>query len=110
MEVSKEKCEPGLEDFLEDFLKDRRSETIALKSALADESKNSEEVCEDLRKIGHKWKGFAAPYGFMGLIEFSQELSRLKDDFKADTAEEILSRVETYLNEKESQLKREGHV
>jgi chemotaxis protein histidine kinase CheA len=110
MDVREEKCEPGLEEFLGEFLRDRQSETTQLKSLLSEQAKAEEEVREELRKVGHRWKGFAAPYGFHGLIELSHEISSLNENFDCDKAQNILTRVDEYLNEKESQLKREGHV
>lgn len=59
---------PGFEVFHQEFLTERKAELILLWSAL---ERHDFEV---LGQMGHKWKGFSAPYGFQELAELAIKL------------------------------------
>ena len=58
----------GLEGHYHEFLESREAELSDLKKALAENDFTS------MMTLGHKWKGFSAPYGFGQLALLAAEL------------------------------------
>lgn len=99
MNLSKEICEPGLEEFLQEFLSDRKEEVSLLVG------QNIADVQSSARDIGHKWQGFSRPYGFLYLEGLGQRLCDAAKDLNQISFEDILSEAKDYLNQKEEILK-----
>jgi len=98
MNLSKEVCEPGLEEFLLEFLSDRKKEFLSLKG------QHIADVQIMAREIGHKWQGFSRPYGFMELEKLGHLLCDASKECSQSSFEEILEETQNYLNLKEETL------
>ena len=62
--IKLEKAMEGLEEFQSDFIKDRQAELAKV---------DPTDLLE-LSQLSHKWKGFAAPYGFHYLEKIALEI------------------------------------
>ncbi|MCR9204885.1 MAG: hypothetical protein NXH75_09925 [Halobacteriovoraceae bacterium] len=100
MDLSDEKCEPGMEEFLGEFLTDRKNELKNLKNC------DIKEVADDARQIGHKWTGFSRPYGFFRLESLGENLRNAGRDQDQVLFEQALIGIEEYLDEKEKALRK----
>ena len=93
-----EKPEEGLEDFLEDFIVNRRKDV----ELMADFFEKNQ--YEDVKKILHKWEGFAEPYGFGGLRHFSSQIRTVIKLHKSELFGKIHQEIKDYLDYKEQSL------
>lgn len=98
-DLSHEKAEPGLEQFCQEFLTDREDEYQLLIKALADSN------FEDMRSLGHKWKGFCTPYGFNLLGELAAKLEVASEQSNKSECQNIISSMSEYLTQKRESLK-----
>src|SRR5690554_1428319 len=90
--------EEGLEEYLENFLDKRRSDLDEMKTWY---EKND---MENVKKILHKWEGFAEPYGFGGLRVFSGQVRASIQLQKPELFEKICTQLQAYLLYKERTL------
>jgi HPt (histidine-containing phosphotransfer) domain-containing protein len=86
-----EVCLPGFEQFQAEFLNTRREEMISLYSALKDLDYVT------LEKQCHKWRGFAAPYGFQELALLANDLEEQALSKNTQGCDAVLKRIADYL-------------
>lgn len=84
---------PGFEVFHQDFLSERKAELNLLRSAL----KASD--FKALVQMGHKWKGFCAPYGFQELAELASNLEAAALESNESLCSDLLSDISAYLGD-----------
>lgn len=87
----RETPEKILEPFVADFIKDRNQEIAGLEDSL------DQNDWEALRKTGHRWKGFCAPYGFGGLEDLSIELEKGAETESQTDCANTLKAIKSYL-------------
>lgn len=90
--------EEGLEEYLESFIETRKQDLEDIKENYV---KNN---IENVKKILHKWEGYAEPYGFGGLRVFSAQLRACLNLQKPAVFEKIYTRIGAYLLYKEKTL------
>lgn len=83
----------GFEVFHQDFLNERKQELKLLRTALDGQD------FKTLGQMGHKWKGFSAPYGFQELAELSVKLEAAAQDASATKCLELLQEIDAYLGD-----------
>lgn len=91
-DLSKEEIPKPLLSLIPEFIVDRKKELEDMLNAIRD--------FEFQRKMAHKWKGFAAPYGFPFLEEMSKALSEASKSENEAEVEEILLVTKNYIEEK----------
>lgn len=91
-----EKPLEGLESFYDEFILNREAETIELEQHLTQNNFIA------LAKMAHKWKGFAAPYGFGHLATIAEELETAATHHDPLKSRELLISVKKYLAHKRS--------
>lgn len=90
--------EDGLEEYIESFIASRKKDLSEIKDYFAkDEFSN-------VKKILHKWEGFAEPYGFGGLRTFSTQIRTCIQLHKPELFEKIYIQIQAYLCYKERTL------
>jgi HPt (histidine-containing phosphotransfer) domain-containing protein len=82
---------PGFEVFHDEFLAERKLELNHLRAAL-----DSRDF-KVLAQMGHKWKGFCAPYGFQELSELSVKLEAAANDSNEQLCWASLDQIQAYL-------------
>lgn len=97
-DVTNEAAENGLEEFVMEFLTDRESELAQLRGGI----EQADFVA--LKKLAHRWKGFSAPYGFVGLGVLSRELEAYAEDGKSEQCQQVSVEIESYLSAKRDHL------
>lgn len=90
--------EEGLEEYAEGFIASRRKDVEELKAYY----ENNDQ--ENVKKILHKWEGFAEPYGFGGLRTFSTQIRACLQLQKNEVFEKIYTNLNDYLDYKQSTL------
>lgn len=93
-----ESPEEGLEEYLETFLSRRFDDLENIKENFV---KNDH---SNVKKILHKWEGFAEPYGFGGLRVFSTQLRACMQLQKNELFEKIYTQIHAYLRYKEKTM------
>lgn len=87
----------GLEDYYEEFLTSRETEFKELQNAL------SQSDFATVMALGHKWKGFCAPYGFGHLGHLAAELEEAARHSSMDTCQALTQEIREYLSFKKTQ-------
>lgn len=85
---------PGLESYYNEFLANRINELGEIRQAL--KVKNFR-IASD---YAHKWKGFAAPYGFGVLGQLAQDIEKCLERAEIDHCEILIDEAEVYLTNK----------
>lgn len=92
--VETEKPMEGLEQFEAEFLEDRQKECEYLHTF------HEKGDLDAIAKMAHKWKGIAAPYGFVALEQLSKDLEASCRENNLDDCLKIINMVESYLKDK----------
>ncbi len=82
----------GLEVHYQDFLASREAELSDLKKALAENDFSS------MMALGHKWKGFSAPYGFGQLALLATELEEAARSNSLEQCHVLTLEIAEYLS------------
>lgn len=93
-----EQADPALVEFIPGFQENRKKEVIELKGLLGHEDFTG------MQKLGHNWKGFSRPYGYLALEKMGialEQAARAKD---LPRCREIFQQFLFYINEKEARL------
>ncbi|MCO4754674.1 MAG: Hpt domain-containing protein [Bacteriovoracaceae bacterium] len=90
--------EAGLEEYLETFIQSRRKDLEELRESFVKSD------LENVKKILHKWEGYAEPYGFGGLRTFSTRFRTLMQLHKTELSVKICDDTKEYLDYKESTM------
>ena len=86
----------GLEGHYQEFLGTREAELSDLKKALAENDFTS------IMGLGHKWKGFSAPYGFGQLALLAAELEEAARSSSLDQCHDLTQDIAEYLSFKKN--------
>lgn len=91
--------DPNLIDFLNGFQENRKKEIAVLKRLL------EEKDFDGMRKMGHNWKGFSRPYGYIALETLGKmlEAAALQNDLSQ--CQSLFQQFVNYINEKEVRLR-----
>lgn len=87
----------GLEGYYQEFLATREAEFNELQMAL------SRSDFAAVMALGHKWKGFSAPYGFGHLGRLAAELEDSARSSSMDTCQTLTQEIREYLSFKKTQ-------
>ncbi|MBC77649.1 MAG: hypothetical protein CME64_16710 [Halobacteriovoraceae bacterium] len=90
--------EDGLEDYLESFIESREQDLKDIRASL------KEDNFQNVKKILHKWEGYAEPYGFGGLRTFASRFRAAIGLGKVEICFKICDDTKEYIEYKESQL------
>lgn len=90
--------EVGLEDYLETFIESRKKDLGEIENSL------SEDDYQNVKKILHKWEGYAEPYGFGGLRVFASRFRAAMNLGKSEICLKLCNDTRDYIVYKESQL------
>lgn len=90
--------EEGLEEYAESFISSRRKDLEDMRAFFVNND------IENVKKILHKWEGFAEPYGFGGLRTFSTQTRTLIKLQKTELFEKLYTQIQAYLLYKEQTL------
>jgi HPt (histidine-containing phosphotransfer) domain-containing protein len=85
---------PGLEVYYDEFLVSRKEEFIALMSAFDGND------FVTIGKLAHKWRGFAAPYGFGELAVIATELELCAEKAMLAECGSLIEEARDYLGSK----------
>ncbi|HAG90894.1 MAG TPA: hypothetical protein DCL41_03440 [Bdellovibrionales bacterium] len=99
---SEETPDPTLVDFLERFQENRKKELSDYKTHLENQDFQS------LQKLGHNWKGFSRPYGYVALEKMGKTLEQFAKNSDLQGCQEIFEEFLLYINEKELRLAQES--
>ena len=92
--VENEKPMEGLEQFQGEFLTDREKECEYLHSF------HEQGDIDAIAKMAHKWKGIAAPYGFVALEQLSKDLEAACRESDLNNCLRTIKMIESYLEDK----------
>ena len=87
----------GLEVYYVEFLGSREAELSDLKQALCRNDFTS------IMGLGHKWKGFCAPYGFGQLAHLAAELEEAARNNSLEGCNDLTQEIAEYLSFKKDQ-------
>ena len=86
----------GLEGLYHEFLESREAELSDLKKAIAENDFTS------IIGLGHKWKGFSAPYGFGQLALLATELEEAARGQSIEQCNLLTQEIAEYLSFKKN--------
>lgn len=86
------RVDADLEDLIPEFLENRKKDLQHLRELL--EKKD----WEGIRSIGHTMKGIGGGYGFDGITEIGAALEQVAREQNLSAAQELLDRLEDYLD------------
>ena len=92
--------DPTLIEFLKGFQENRKKEIPLLKRLL--ESRDF----DGLRKLGHNWKGFSRPYGYLALEDLGKSLEAAAKENDLPQCQSLFEQFLNYINEKEVRLQK----
>ena len=84
----------GLESYYQEFRQTRIDELIIMNQALLNKDYKA------LKDLAHKWKGFAAPYGFGILGQIALDLELKAETREYESCADLLLEAENYLKTK----------
>src|SRR5690606_4640290 len=90
--------DPNLLEFVKGFQENRKKEIAELKRLL------EENDFDGMRKLGHNWKGFGRPYGYLALeaMGIALEAAALRNDLPQ--CHSLFRQFVNYINEKENRI------
>lgn len=91
--------DPTLIEFVKGFQENRKKEAPALKRLL------DESDFEALRKVGHNWKGFSRPYGYIALEGLGRALEEAAKSSDLEKCEAIYNQFLEYIEQKDTRLR-----
>lgn len=92
--------DPNLIDFIEGFQENRKKEITVLKRLLDDKD------FDGLRKLGHNWKGFGRPYGYIALETLGKALEAAAEKQDLLQCQSVFRQFIEYINEKDVRLQK----
>lgn len=95
---SSEVPDPTLIDFIKGFQENRKKEIVPLKKLLEIQD------FDGLRKLGHNWKGFGRPYGYLALERLGVALEKAALAQDLGECQELFKQFLEYINEKDIRL------
>ena len=95
---SLEAPDPTLIEFVPNFQENRKKELSEFKSLLAVKDFSG------LKKLGHNWKGFSRPYGYIALEKMGKALELAAGLKDIKQCESLFHQFLIYINEKDVQM------
>ncbi len=95
---SEELPDPTLNDFVAGFQENREKEITLLKRLL------DEKDMDGLRKLGHNWKGFSRPYGYLALERLGIALEKAALAGDITQCQSLFDDFLFYIEQKRSRL------
>ena len=91
-EDEKVQIDQDLESLIPNFFSNLKNDITVARDAIKSTQSDT------LSKIGHKGKGASGSYGFEVLQKLFEELEKCGKSDNFDTANEVLSKIENYMN------------